>query len=140
MAGTGRAEERSVATGSPASNSRKLPVFKPTVVACVVCPGKLHALAENAKFHLPLSDITDSWNSRIGRCISQGSARETEPTVMCIRRPIARNRLVQLWGRVRTLSTRRGEGRDSGTSRGCVHGRDFFFPEVSVLLSGLPAA
>lgn len=77
MAGTGRAEERSAATGSPASDSSKRPVFTPTVVACVVCPGKLHAFAENAKFHLPLSDITDSWNPRIGRRISQGSARET---------------------------------------------------------------
>lgn len=96
MAGTGRAGERPVATGSPASNSSKLPVFNPTIVAYVVCPGQLHALAENAKFHLPLSDITDSWNPRIGKCISQGSARETEPAGMCIRRLTARNRLVHL--------------------------------------------
>lgn len=139
MAGTGRAGERPVATGSPASNSSKLPEFNPTIVAYVVCPGQLHALAENGKFHLPLSDITDSWNPRIGQCISQGSARETEPAGMCIRRLTARNRLVHLGGESETPSARQGDGRASGMSGGCVHGRDFFFPEA-VVLSGLPAA
>lgn len=127
MAGTGRAE-RSVATGSPASNSSERPVFTPTVVVRVVCPGKLHAFAENAKVHLPLSDITDSWNPRTGRRISRGSARETEPAEMVSG---------DLWQGI-DLCNCGGESETPSTRRGCVHGRDSSSQKPRFL--GLPAA
>lgn len=62
----------------PASNSHPLLLFNPKIVAFFVCPGKNSALAEKAKFPLPLSGIPDSWNPKIGRYISQGSTRETK--------------------------------------------------------------